>query len=738
MVATTLKDGMAGGGSADFAASQRPAQEAPGVRRSASGGELSGLSEWPAGPLRGALELAVDEGRLEVAIAAVQALRVLHVDEHGLCAAALVVGAPALCADRQTVEARFGAETARLVNGARRMAEIGDYRRAQVQGDEGQQMTRLRSLLLLLAEDLRVVLVKLVERLIALRSIDISSVEHTVEGEDEVTARECLEMYAPLAGRLGVRQLKWELEDLSFRALERPTYNEIARRLRERRADRERYIDNVVTLLRAELDEAGLEVDVSGRSKHIYSIYKKMRSKNLDFDQVFDLRAVRVLVEDVTQCYAALGAVHALWPHIPREFDDYITRPKPNGYRSLHTAVIGPEGHTLEVQIRTRDMHAQAELGVAAHWRYKEGEGHSDRALESRLQWMRQLLEGDAQTSGDIIDALRSELMSERVYVFTPQGAILDLPAGATPLDFAYTVHTDLGHQCRGAKINGTIVHLNQALHSGDRVEILRDRKSGPSRDWLNPNLGFIKSARVRAKVRQWFKQQDHAANVADGEAIFARELKRLGVTDPDRGALCSRFNFKRIEDLMAALGAGDITVGQITGALQRQLSDTGATPEFKVRRSEAGEAKGTGGSIAGLLTKVARCCNPVPPEPITGYITQGRGVTVHRRACANVVRLGQTDDRRLIELDWSEIGRAVHPVRVTVVAYDRQGLLRDITTAIANEKVNVTGIDSKTAQRDTIARVDVTIEVDDLSQLGRILDRLGTLKNIIEASRVA
>ena len=449
------------------------------------------------------------------------------------------------------------------------------------------------------------------------------------------------------------------------------------------------------------------------------------------------LRAVRVMVDDVTQCYAALGAVHALWPHIPREFDDYITRPKPNGYRSLHTAVIGPEGHTLEVQIRTRDMHAQAELGVAAHWRYKEGEGHPDRALESRLQWMRQLLEGDGQTSDDIIDNLRSELMSERVYVFTPQGKILDLPAGATPLDFAYTVHTDLGHQCRGAKVNGTIVHLNQALRSGDRIEILRDRKSGPSRDWLNPNLGYIKSGRTRAKVRQWFKQQDHVANEADGEAVYARELKRLGVTAPDRDALCKRFNFKRFEDLMAALGSGDITTGQVAGALQRQLNEADPVPEFKVRRSEAGEAKGKGGDIAGLLTNVARCCNPVPPEPIMGYITQGRGVTVHRRACANVVRLGKADDRRLIDLHWSEIGRSVHPVRVSVVAYDRQGLLRDITTAIANEKVNVTGIDSKTKLRDTIARVDVTVEVNDLSQLARILDRLGTLKNIIEASRV-
>jgi len=696
---------------------------------------LHDLSSQQAAIVEQALDGPDDDGRRH-GRAVAELLRELNLDHE--CVTAAVLHTRQQISGQPVADIRqdFGAAIARLVAGLAKMDAIDEYRHASTSpGKDRKQLERIKNLLLAMVEDVRVVLIKLAEHLVRMRSLPELDAERRSD-----MARASIDLYAPLASRLGIRQFKWELEDLALRELEPETYKSLAKQLHARRGDRERFIDQVVAQLSEELADANIDARISGRPKHIYSIWRKMRDKQLSFDQVFDLRAVRILVDDLGDCYSALGIVHGLWTHIPKEFDDYITNPKPNRYQSLHTAVIGPSGRTLEVQIRTHDMHAHAELGVAAHWRYKVGRGHEDTDLQAKADWLRQVLEWKEHGRGgdDLLDQLNTELLGDRVYVVTPRGQIHDLPVGATPLDFAYQVHTDIGHRCRGAKVNGTMVQLTHALHSGDQVEILTTRNATPSRDWLNPHLGYLTTTRARAKVRHWFRQQNYDENLSQGLDIFNRELKRFGVVKPDRAKLAARYNYKRFDDLLAGIGGGDVSPGQLATALQNELAEKPPAPLAKPRqrppRLRDGDVHISG--VGNLLTQIAGCCKPVPPEPILGFITRGRGVSIHRSDCANVLRLGVEDRARVIDVSWQKSGKDTYPVVLQLSAYDRAGLLRDITAVVANEEVNVAGLISETSEREQMAHVRLTVEVTDLAQLSRVMDRLTHLSNVVEVRR--
>ena len=635
------------------------------------------------------------------------------------------------------IEREFGPVIARLVDGVTKMERIGEFRElGQEGGKEHAQAESLRKLLLAMAEDVRVVLIKLADRLHNMRTL-----KHLDEERRRRIARETLDIYSPLANRLGIWQIKWELEDLSLRFLEPEVYRELATQLDEKRADREGYIKRVIDRLTAELNQAGIEAVVSGRPKHIYSIWRKMQRKGIDFEQVFDMRAVRILVKEERDCYGALGVVHGLWRHIAREFDDYIANPKENLYRSLHTAVIGPEGRTLEVQIRTEEMHQHSELGVAAHWRYKEG-GSFDPGYEEKIAWLRQLLEwrDEESTANDFVDRFKSEAFQERVYVLTPQGRIIDLPQGSTPLDFAYAIHTEIGHRCRGAKVNGRIVPLTYRLQNGEQVEVLTTRQGSPSRDWMNPHQGYLKTSRAKSRVRQWFKRQDVEHNISAGRGLLDRELHRLGITGLPVEKLAVWFKFKQVDDLLAALGRGDINTSQLANAINELVPRPEPTIVEKTRvKSRKASATPEGFSILGvgnLLTSTARCCRPVPNDPIVGYITRGRGVTIHRRDCGNVLRMEGEDRKRLIEVEWGVPLEAGYTVELFVQAYDRSGLLRDITAVLANEKINLTGVNTLTDKRDGIARMNLVMEIMNIAQLSRVLTQIGQLPNVVEARR--
>ena len=639
-----------------------------------------------------------------------------------------------------TVRAHVGDETLALLDGLLRFDELRSIRAEDsTPADRDGRADRLRKLLLAVVDDARILIMQLALTLHRLRTARGRPAQ-----ERERLARDGLDLYAPLASRLGIWQYKWEIEDLSFRESEPRTYKSIAAQLNERRIDRERYIADVVRRVGAELGREGIDAEVTGRAKHIHSIWRTMQRKSLGMEQagieqLFDLRAIRVLVGTVGECYTALGAVHGLWTHIPREFDDYITNPKPNGYRSLHTAVVGPDGRTLEVQIRTHDMHSQAELGVAAHWKYKEGAQRPEPGLDTRISWLRQLLEAreEAHESWSLLTSLDKDLDSERVYAFTPRGDIVDLPAGATPLDFAYQIHTQVGHRCRGAKVDGRIVPLTYIVRSGDRIEVLTARHPRPSRDWLNPNLGYLGSPRSRAKVRHWFKHQDRERNVADGQEIWDRELKRLGMDHPPREALAERFNASKFEDFLAALGRGDVSVPQFAGALQPYLpASSRHVPKLaKRRRKSSGDVRING--VGDLLTQMAQCCRPLPYNPIVGYITRGRGVSIHRADCRNVLNLADSERVRLIDVAWSGGSEESYPVEVAVEAYDRKGLLRDVTAVVSNEAVNIVALDSSTDAASHVVNMRLTVEVRDIEQLSRVLDRLGQLPNVSDCRRL-
>ena len=619
------------------------------------------------------------------------------------------------------ITAGFGPEVASLAAGVEKLYQL----RLATRANPTEQNEVLRKMVLGMVEDVRVVLIRLASRTQTLRWF-----AKNATAERALYARESLDIYSPLANRLGVAQLKWELEDLSFRFLEPDLYKRIAGMLDEKRVEREQYIARAISVLKGELEAAGVKAELYGRPKHIYSIWNKMRAKSLDFSQLYDVRALRVIVPSVKDCYTALGVVHNLWQPIPKEFDDYISRPKGNLYQSLHTAVIGPEGKTLEVQIRTEEMHRHAEFGVAAHWRYKEKVKTSE-AFEQKIAWLRELLAWRDEVA-DWSTQKKAQL-DDTVYVLTPQGKVIDLPVGSTPIDFAYALHSDLGHRCRGARVDGQIVPLDTPLASGQRVEIVTAKSGGPSRDWLNAERGFVKSARARSKIRQWFNAKAHAETVATGRAVVEKELKREGAAHASLETLADRLGFKKPEDLFVAVARDEVNLRQLQIAV-RGVEPAAQTEMPRLKRAPAPK-KGVlvVGGMDRLMTQLARCCKPVPPDPIRGFVTRGKGVSVHREDCDSLKRLAERHPERLIEAQWGE-GPGSYTVEMTVTAADRRGLLRDIGDALAREKINVTAV--RTQTRDELAFMRFTFDVANVAQLKRAFAIVRQLKGVIRVAR--
>ena len=595
-----------------------------------------------------------------------------------------------------------------------------------------QQSEALRKMLLAVVSDVRLVLVRIAEQLYRLRNAKSAPAEL-----QQALAQETREIYAPLANRLGVWQLKWELEDLAFRYLEPDTYLGIARALKEKRVEREAFIDDVQSRLSAELEASNIKGEISGRPKHIYSIWRKMQRKDRGLESLYDIRAMRILVDDVAACYAALGVVHNLWSYIPGEFDDYIANPKENDYQSLHTAVVGPDSRTVEIQIRTYDMHRHAELGVAAHWRYKEG-GAAPAAFDQKINFLRQLLEPTGDDA-DLLDQIRDNFFEDRVYAVSPKGDVVELPAKATPLDFAYHVHTMVGHRCRGAKVNGRIVPLTYQVVNGDQVEIITGSQPQPSRDWLSPKLGYLAGAGARAKVRNWFRHQDRDQHLRQGREILDRELARLNVTDVATDDIAKQLKFKDTDALSVALGAGDLTSASIPTALQHVRGSE--IPVIKPRRKRKRDNKPDGVAVVGvgdLLCNFARCCRPVPPEPIGGYITQGRGVSIHRQDCGNFLGLVRKTPERVLETSWGESSSGAYPVDLSIHAFDRSGLLRDVSGVLADENANVLDLTTHTDRKSMQVVMAVSIEIQDLPSLSTAISKLEQLPNVVSVRRKA
>jgi len=646
-------------------------------------------------------------------------------DEHGL----------------EKIGKRFGSAVAHLVGGISKLNRLRPITRefvvdaAESPQEMKAQIEVLRKMLLAMVEDIRVVLLRLASRTQTLRFY--------AGHEDDLrarVARETLEIYSPLANRLGVWELKWELEDLSFRFLHPDIYKNIARQLDEKRTEREQFIADAIERLRKELDAAGVRhAEIYGRPKHIYSIWNKMRKKGVDFAEVYDVRALRVIVDDVKDCYTALGIVHNLWTPIPKEFDDYISNPKGNYYRSLHTAVRAPDGRSLEVQIRTWDMHKHAELGVAAHWRYKEGGG--DDNYDEKIAWLRQLLtwKDEVADSSDWVEHYRQAALDETIYVMTPQGRVVDLPRGATPVDFAYRVHTDLGHRCRGAKVDGALVPLNTALETGQRVEIVVAKEGGPSRDWLNPSLGYLLTQRARAKVRAWFANLALEETLAEGRALVTRELQRLGQGGINIDELAGRLGFARAEDLFIAAGRNEVSLRALQIAVRGEEApaEPRAAPEPRRRKASDGDRGILIVGVDKLLTQLARCCKPAPPDEILGFVTRGKGVSIHRAGCPSFAHIAALHPERVIETEWGGEGagsNAHFPIDIVVDAQDRQGLLRDISDVLARERLNVIAVN--TASKQGAAHMSFTVEIGNLQQLGRTLAQLHEVPGVVGARR--
>jgi len=645
----------------------------------------------------------------------------------------------------------FGDEVGKLVDGVTKLTNLprvsrGDQHMedvnapilegAEYEGETVSDRSRkrdiasetLRKTFMAMGEDIRVVLIKLADRLHNMRTLGFMP-----ETKRKRIAQETLDIFAPLANRLGIWQMKWELEDLGFRYAYPDKYKEIAENLSERQEDRNRQVQNIQIRLQNIMTQAGIKVEISGRPKHIYSIYKKMQEKGKPFEMVRDLRAFRLIVPDIPSCYAALGVIHTQWRPIPHEFDDYIAAPKDNFYQSLHTAIIYDDGKPLEVQIRTPEMHQNAEYGIAAHWRYKE-RGRRDETYEQRINWLRQLMDWrqDVEDAEEFVDSMKTDVFQDRVYVFTPRGDIIDLPSGSTPIDFAYHVHTQIGHRCRGAKANGKLVTLDYALKTGDQVEILTSKQGGPSRDWLNVNLGLVRTQRARSKVRQWFKKQDRDLNITQGKSQLERELRRLGITDFDLDKVAHDFEYREIEDLYEDIGCGDFSMGRIIN----RLSDVEKDKQVETIEAKPSETKVVGNAVIvlglkGILTSLARCCNPAPGDEIIGYITRGRGATIHRQDCPNMLRLH--DRERLVKVSWGE-AQKTFPVAVQIKAYDRQGLMGDISSILTNEGINVLDINLKVNQN--LAAFNLILEIGDIAQLSRVLTKIENLPNVMEARR--
>ncbi len=632
--------------------------------------------------------------------------------------------------DEERLRAEYGEEVLRLWQDINKLNNLQACNEDSFRTPD--QAEKLRRLLMAIIRDVRVMLIKL-----CYRAARMQRLRHCPYEQRRCLARETLDIYAPLANRLGIGKLKWEMEDLSFRALDPLNYKRIARLLEERRADREAFIAGFTEQLGGLVRAQGIEAQVTGRAKHIVSIWRKMQRKNLEFHQLFDVRAVRVLVDTVADCYAVLGIVHTRWHSIPDEFDDYIANPKDNGYQSLHTAVIADGGKVVEIQIRTHDMHRKSEFGVASHWRYKEGVA-LDQRMEKSLQKMRELLEDSDDSASDVLEGLTTELSTDRVYVFTPRGQVVDLPAGATPLDFAYAIHSSVGHRCRGAKVNGRIVPLTYSLQTGQEVEILTAKEGGPSRDWMNKNLGYLKSASNRAKVRNWFNHLDFEQNVQDGRSLYERELARYNLREVDLPALMRHFKREDEEQFFADLARGLITIPQIIGHLQKEQGER--EPVLRLRKTERSSRRGKDDivihGVGNLLTQIAKCCRPLPGDDIVGYITVGSGVTIHKRDCANMRALPEEKRNRLIEVEWGEGGDSAFQAGIEIIARDRTGLLRDISSVLANERINLVDIDSHSDRRRQQVRSRLTIEVPDIDRLVLVMDKLQQVEGIEEVRR--
>ncbi|WP_332610687.1 RelA/SpoT family protein [Achromobacter sp. ESBL13] len=706
----------------------------------------------------------------------VRILAALHTDAATRAAALLAalptdLMAPAPALRNDPVAAAFGAEVARLVQGTRALLRLGVVARqaSDAEAESGSQKEMQRKMLLAMAADLRIVLMRLASRLRTLRWHAESKAPCSTD-----FARETLDLYAPLANRLGIWQIKWEMEDLSFRFLEPDRYKQIARLLEEKRVEREAFIAGAIDRLQSALTKAGIDAEVSGRPKHIYSIWSKMRVKRLDFAQMYDLRALRIIVEDVRACYTALGLVHEMWTPLSNEFDDYISRPKPNGYRSLHTVVADDDGRPFEVQIRTREMHQFAEYGMAAHWRYKEagakgGQVAASSEYDRQLAWMRQLLawnsdvEGGGQPGQDSgkPDAAKADTgkatsskpgssknrnlvktpahTDERIYVLTPQARVIELPAGATPVDFAYHLHTDLGHRCRGARVDGQMVPLQTHLSTGQTVEIISAKSGGPSRDWLNPQLGFLASPRARAKVRMWFNAIELQQRITQGQALVEKELQRLGKTAVNLEQLAQTLGFARADDLYVAAAKEEFSLRQIDSVFQQPAPATEPQPAA-LRHASAGSAEKSGKSgvlvvgVGSLLTQLARCCRPAPPDAIAGFVTRGRGVSIHRCDCHSYQALAAREPERVIEVAWGETSDTFYPVDISVRAHDRPGLLRDLSEVFARLRLNVVGVNTQSKQ--SLAHMVFTVEVRGGESLSRALDALAEVAGVSSASR--
>ncbi|MCM2971158.1 GTP diphosphokinase [Larsenimonas suaedae] len=667
----------------------------------------------------------------------------LKLDESALIAAVLYRCVRESLTTVEAVTKEFGSEVGQLVDGVLKMAAISQLQAPAHGLDQHNQQDNLRKMLVTMIDDVRVALIKIVERTCMLREVRNSSRERCLR-----VAREVFDIYAPLAHRLGVGQLKWELEDLSFRYLHETDYKSIAKQLSEKRLDRDRYISEVISMLETMLTEQGIvPYDISGRAKHIYSIWRKMKRKRIDFSEVYDVRAVRILVPKVADCYTLLGLVHSKWHHVPNEFDDYIANPKKNGYQSLHTAVIGPENKVLEIQVRTFDMHEEAELGVCAHWRYKGTDVDSkSRGYEEKIAWLRQVLEWQEELGelGDISQGLRSDVAPDRIYVFTPEGHVIDLPSKATPIDFAYRVHTEVGHLCRGAKVNGRIVPLTYLLKTGQQVEILTATRGGPSRDWLNPSLGFVRTSRARAKIQSRFKEQDRAQNLEEGRSLLEKEFKRLDLDNLDRVKLAKAVNYTAVDDMYAAIGAGDLRIGQVLSQAQNLFGEDDSDQEQLDRlltRPRKGAAPDSDSitvlGVGNLKTQMANCCHPVPGDQIVGFITQGRGVTIHRQDCPNLLQLKSDEPQRIVEVEWGDRQIAQYPVDIEIQAWDRNGLLRDVTTVLTGEKVNVLSVNTRTNTQEHMATLNITLEVSSIEALGRLFSRIQQLSNVTDIKRL-
>ncbi len=660
------------------------------------------------------------------------ALRVLEMGSDRDAVIATLLSDPELrdVLNHKAIEQEFGSKITQLMQGVNQLNTLKDGSPASI--DSPEQAEKLRRLLLAIIGDVRVMLIKLCYRVERLRLIK--------HGDYELRrriAQETLDIYAPLANRLGMGLLKWELEDLAFRALEPLVYKRIAKLLEEKRSQREAFIEGFTAQLKALLQEQEIDASVQGRVKHIVSIWRKMQRKNLEFHELFDVRAVRILVESVADCYAVLGVVHTTWQHIPNEFDDYIANPKANGYRSLHTAVVAEDGKIVEVQIRTHEMHENSELGVASHWRYKEG-ARLDQRMEASIAQMRDLLQGSEEEVSDAISEISTEQGSDRVYVFTPTGQIIDIPQGGTPLDFAYSVHSEVGHRCRGAKVNGRIVNLTAVLQTGDEVEILTTKESRPSRDWMNKNLGFIKSAGTRSKVRNWFNHQDFEQNLLDGKAIYDRTLSKYSIHNAELKQLLAHFKRKDADQFFADIGRGLITAAQILGFLQTEPEQDPFKKVKKETRAPSSKDEVSIHGVGNLMTQFGRCCKPVPGDDIIGFITINSGITIHKHSCPNILSLPEEKRPRLIEVEWGHHSDSVYPVEVSMTAYQRTGLMQDISTILANLKINLLNINSNTNQDEQMVYTRLTMEIHSVDELVMIIDKLSQLPNVQDVRRIA